>query len=155
MQAVHDMDLIKELVKPVVVTYSRGRWFGASIVVGFFLGFLDTLMLAALMGYMGITVPAYFGVPTTLTGYFLSGMILGGLAPLKIVWEIPCGILVCALLMVLGLFGLRGHGVLAFMFNFGLIPAIAVGVCYLGVLMARGQLKKKSTVDKSNTTVSS
>ena len=148
------MDLIQEYVKPVVMTYSRWRWFGASIVVGFFLGFLDTLLLAALMGHLGITVPAYFGVPTTLTGYFLSGIFLGSLAPPKIVWEIPCGIMVCALLMVLGLFGLRGHGVFAFIFNFGLIPAIAVGVCYLGVLMTRGQLKKKFGADQSKTTAS-
>ncbi len=154
MQAVHDMDIIKEYVQPVVVTYSRWRWFGVSIVVGFFFGFLDTLMLAALMGYLGITVPAYFGVPTTLTGYFLAGMILGGLAPAKIVWEIPCGILVCALLMVWGLFGLRGHGVFAFLFNFGVIPAIALGVCYLGVLVARGKLKKKPGADQSKATVS-
>ena len=64
------------------------------------------------------------------------------------------GILVCALLLVLGLFGLRGHGVIAFIFNFVLIPAIAVGVCYLGVLAARGQLRKKPKTDQSNATVS-
>jgi hypothetical protein len=134
------MDLIEEHVRPVTEKFSRSRWFGVSIVVGFFFGFLDTLMLAALMGSLGIVVPAYVGVPTTLTGYFFAGMILGRFAPAQIHWEIPAGILVCSLLLIWGLFGLSGHGVLAFIFNFFVVPAVAVGVCYLGLLTGRGQL---------------
>jgi hypothetical protein len=147
------MDFSEEYLRPVAVKFSRWRWFGVSIVVGFFLGFLDTLIFAALMGYLGITVPAYIGVPTTLSGYFFSGLILGGFAPQRIVWEIPCGILVCALLFMLGLFGLGGHGVFALILNFGLLPAVAVGVCYVGVLAARGQLKRKPGTDRSKETV--
>jgi len=39
--------------------------------------------------------------------------------------------------------------------NFCLIPAVAVGVCYVGVLVARGQLKKKLRADQSQAAVSS
>lgn len=137
------MDFLEEHLKPVTDKFSRWRWFGVSIVVGFFLGFMDTLMLAALMGYLGIVVPAYVGVPTTLTGYFFAGMILARFAPVQIVWEIPAGILLCSLLLVWGLFGLSGHGFGSMILNFGVVPAIALGVCYLGVLAGRGQLKAK------------
>ena len=142
------MDFIEEHLRPVTTRFSGWRWFGVSIVVGFFLGFIDTLMLAALMGYLGIVVPAYFGVPTTLLGYFFAGIILGRFAPVQVLWEIPAGILVCSLLLVMGLFGLSGHSLGSFIFNFGVVPAIAVGVCYLGVLASRGQLKWKPIADK-------
>jgi hypothetical protein len=99
--------------------------------------------LAALMGSVGIVVPAYVGVPTTLTGYFFAGMILARFAPVQILWEIPAGILACSFFLVWGLFGLSGHSFGAFILNFVVIPGIAMGVCYLGALAGRGQLKGK------------
>lgn len=146
------MDFLEEHVRPVAERFSRWRWFGVSIVVGFFLGFIDTLMLAAVMGSLGIVVPAYVGVPTTLTGYFFAGMALARFAPVQILWEIPAGILTCSFLLVWGLFGLHGHSIGAFIFNFVFIPGIAMGVCYLGVLAGRGKLKEKLFPGKSKKT---
>ena len=114
--------------------------------MGFFLGFVDTLVIAAILGYLGLTVPAYFGVPTTFTGYFFTGMIVGNLAPPEIEWECPAGIVVCVVLLMLGLVGLRGQGILLFILHYLIIPAIAVGVCYLGLRYAR---KKPKTVPES------
>jgi hypothetical protein len=136
------MDVFDEHVKPLAQGLTRWRWLGVGVVLGFFLGFVDTLLIAALLGTAGIKVPAYFGVPTTFTGYFFTGMILGGLAPREIVWEVPLGILVCALLLVLGLMGLKGQGVLSFILNFIFLPATAVGVCYLGMRVARRAPRK-------------
>lgn len=137
------MDLIDELVKPAAQRFTRWKWLGTSIVLGFFMGFVDTLFIAALIGTVGITVPKYFGVPTTCTGYFFAGMILGTLSPRSIVWEIPAGILFCALALVFGLVGLKDQSVLSFIFNFIMIPAFAAGVCYLGVRVARRPSKNQ------------
>jgi hypothetical protein len=133
------MSLKDELVEPAVDKFSRRQWILAGLILGFFLGFVDTLLIAALLGYLGLNMPLWFGVPTTFTGYFFTGMIAGRLAPPDIVWEPPSGVLICVLLMMLGMMGLRGHGVW-FLFYFGVIPAVAVAVCYLGLMLAR---KKK------------
>lgn len=138
------MSLTEELVAPVVGRFTRMQWVGASIVMGFFLGFVDTLTIAAILGYLDLTAPAFIGVPTTCTGYFFSGMIVGKLAPSEIVWEAPAGILVCVILLMLGLEGLRGQGVLLFLLHYVVIPGIAVGVCYLGLRVARRKPKAQT-----------
>lgn len=135
------MSLAEELVTPVISRMSRLQWVGGSVVLGFFLGFVDTLLIAALLGYMGLQVPAYFGVPTTFTGYFFTGAIIGKLAPAYIQWEAPVGILICVFLLMLGLVGLSGQGVLSFLLHFVIVPAIAVGICYLGLRVSRKKNK--------------
>ncbi|MBI5251701.1 MAG: hypothetical protein HY912_19585 [Desulfomonile tiedjei] len=119
------------------------QWVGGSIVLGFFLGFVDTLMIAAVLGHLGLKLPAYFGVPTTFTGYFFTGMIVGKLAPPEIEWECPIGIVACVVLLMLGLVGMREQGVLLFILHYLLIPGVAVGVCYLGLRVARRKTKAK------------
>jgi hypothetical protein len=140
------MELIDEHVKPIAQRFNRWRWLGVSIVLGFFLGFVDTLLIAALLGELGIRVPAYFGVPTTFTGYFFTGLALGNMAPRTILWEIPSGVLVCSLFLMLGLFGFKDHGFFMFIFHYILIPAVAVGVCYFGVTVARRPAKNLTDV---------
>jgi hypothetical protein len=139
------MSLTDELVKPVTGSMTRLQWVGGSIVLGFFLGFVDTLMIAALLGYLGAKLPAYMGIPTTFTGYFFTGMIVGKLAPAEIVWEAPIGILACVFLLMLGLVGFRGQGTLMFLLHYLIIPGIAVGICYLGLWTARRKLKPKTS----------
>jgi len=134
------MGLADEFVKPAASRMSRLQWVVAGLVLGFFLGFVDTLLIAAALGYLGLQVPSYFGVPTTFTGYFFSGVILGRLAPRHILWEPPIGILVCVWLFMLGFEGLRGHGALLFLSYFVLIPAVAVAVSYLGMRVGRKDL---------------
>jgi len=136
------MALADEYVKPVASRLSRFQWVLAGLILGFFLGFVDTLLIAAVLGHLGLQVPAYFGVPTTFTGYFFSGVIIGRLAPRQILWEPPIGILVCVWLFMLGFEGLRGHGVLLFLSYFVLIPAIAVAVSYLGIRVGKKDLPK-------------
>ncbi|HMK34233.1 MAG TPA: hypothetical protein VK463_04130 [Desulfomonilaceae bacterium] len=131
------MGLTDEYVQPALSNFSRVQWVVAGLVAGFFLAFADTLFIAAILGYLGLHVPLWFGVPTTFTGYFFTGMILGKFAPPGIVWEPPSGVLICVLLMMLGLVGLKGQGVLLFLFHFVLIPAVAVSICYLGMRVAR------------------
>jgi|GEM_PF-1896908 len=131
------MNLINEYFGPAVRPFTRVQWAVAGLIVGVFLGFVDTLFLAAFMGYLGITVPAWFGVPTTFTGYFVSGIILGRLAPKNILWEPCAGIFVCVVLMMGGLVGFRGHGFLLFLLHFVVIPGGAVAVSYLGILVGR------------------
>jgi hypothetical protein len=135
------MNLINEYFEPVVRPFTRVQWAVAGLIVGVFLGFVDTLFLAALMGYAGITVPAWFGVPTTFTGYFVSGIILGRLAPKNIAWEPCAGIFVCVILMMAGLVGFRGHGFLLFLFHFVVLPGAAAMVSYLGILVGREGFK--------------
>lgn len=136
------MDLADEYVKPAASRMSRLQWVVAGLVLGFFLGFVDTLLIATMLGYLGLKVPAYFGVPTTFTGYFFSGVILGRLAPRHILWEPPIGILICVWLFMLGFEGLKGHGVLLFLSYFALIPAIAIAVSYLGMRVGRKDLPR-------------
>jgi hypothetical protein len=142
------MSLTDELVEPAVSKFSRYQWVLSGLILGFFLGFVDTLLIATLLGYLGLKLPLWFGVPTTFTGYFFAGIIAGRLAPPDILWEPPAGVLICVLLMMLGMMGLRGHGVW-FLFYFGVIPAVAVAVCYLGVRIAR---KKNSPVAEQQPT---
>ncbi len=138
------MGLTEEHVGPVAAKLSRLQWVVAGSVVGFFLGFLDTLIFAAVLGYLGLQVPAYVGVPTTFIGYFMTGMVVGKLAPQHIFWEPLIGILVCVLLFMLGMAGLRGLGVLLFLLNFILIPACALGVSYLGLRVSRRQRPQRT-----------
>jgi hypothetical protein len=135
------MKFINDYFGPAVRPFSRVQWAVAGLVVGLFLGFADTLLIAALLGYLGLTVPAWFGVPTTFTGYFFSGVILGRLAPKNIVWEPCAGIVLCVLLMMAGLVGLRGHGLLLFMLHFVAVPAAAVAVSYFGLRVGREGLR--------------
>ncbi len=101
------------------------------------------------MGWLGLKLPHWFGVPTTFTGFFFTGMIAGRLAPPEIVWEPPAGVLICILLMMLSMWGLKGHGVL-FLYYFGVVPAIAVAVCYAGVWMARKKNGQAATAQQTN-----
>ena len=142
------MALTDEYVKPAVSRMSRLQWVFAGLVLGFFLGFVDTLLIAAILGHLGLKVPAYFGVPTTFTGYFFSGVIVGRIAPRHILWESPIGVLVCVWLFMLGFEGLRGHGTLLFLCYFVLIPGIAVAVSYLGIRVGRKDLPKWLTLRK-------
>jgi hypothetical protein len=137
------MDLIEEQVKPAAHGLASWQWVGVSLVVGIFFGFLDTLMIGAVIGHLGFQVPAYFGVPTTCTGYFLAGVALGRIAPAAILWQIPAGIVVCAVLVMVGLAGLSGHGVFWFLVNFLVIPALAAGACYGGVWFVRRNSVKR------------
>jgi hypothetical protein len=137
------MGITDEHVKPVVGRFSRFQWVAASVVFGFFLGFVDTLLIACVLGWLGLQVPAYFGVPTTFTGYFFTGWILGDLAPSEIVWELPAGILVCVLLLMWGVAGSQGLSLPYLFLNYVCIPSIAVTVCYLGLRVGRKRAAKK------------
>jgi peptidoglycan/LPS O-acetylase OafA/YrhL len=137
------MGITDEHVKPVVGRFSRFQWVAASVVFGFFLGFVDTLLIACVLGWLGLQVPAYFGVPTTFTGYFFTGWILGDLAPSEIVWELPAGILVCVLLLMWGVAGSQGMSLPYLFLNYVCIPAVAVTVCYLGLRVGRKRAAKK------------
>jgi hypothetical protein len=148
------MALTDEFIKPVASRMSRLQWVFAGLMLGFFMGFVDTLLIAAILGHLGLKVPAYFGVPTTFTGYFFSGAIVGRLAPRHILWEPPTGILICVWLFMLGFEGLRGHGVLLFLCYFALIPGIAVSVSYLGIRVGRKDLPKWRTRGKTTGTSS-
>jgi uncharacterized protein YybS (DUF2232 family) len=146
------MGITDEHVKPVVGRFSRLQWVGASIVFGFFLGFVDTLLIACILGYLGLQVPAYFGVPTTFTGYFFAGWILANLAPSEILWELPAGILVCVLLLMWGLTGSQGLSILYLLLNYVFVPGVAVGICYLGVRVGRRAAVKKREQDLAKET---
>ena len=52
------MGITEEHVKPLTDRFSSIQWVGTGLVMGFFLGFVDTLLIAALLGYLGITVHA-------------------------------------------------------------------------------------------------
>ncbi len=124
--------------------FTRLQWVGASIVLGFFLGFVDTLMIGALLGNSISRCRLMSGSPPPVQGIFFSGMIVGKLAPREIVWEAPAGIFVCVILLMLGLEGLRGQGVLWFLFHYVIIPGVAVGVCHLGLWVARRKSKAQT-----------
>lgn len=149
------MSLAEEHFKPYLGTMTSLQWFGASIVMGIFFGFVDTLFIACVLGYLGLQVPAWFGVPTTFTGFFLSGWMVGRFGPKGVSWEPPAGILVCVLALMLGLSRPELNGVTATLrtlFNYVLVPAFAVGVCYLGMYVGkygwqsvRDRLRRKPT----------
>ncbi len=128
--------LINDIVNPAVSGFTRLQWVAAGLILGFFLGFVDTLLIAAILGALRIQLPAYFGIPTTFTGYFFAGMILGSYAPRSIEWEPAIGVLIVVELMMWGFMGLTGHGFL-FIVYFILIPAAATAICYLGLWFAR------------------
>ncbi|MGO9568448.1 MAG: hypothetical protein ACLP5H_12990 [Desulfomonilaceae bacterium] len=137
------MGITDEHVKPIVGRFSRFQWVAASVVFGFFMGFVDTLLIACVLGYLGLQVPAYFGVPTTFTGYFFTGWILGNLAPAEIVWELPAGILLCVLLLMWGLAGSQALSIPYLLLHYVCIPGVAVGICYLGLRTGRKRAAKK------------
>lgn len=144
-------DIITELVRPVSERLTKMQWLGVSIVIGFFLGFFATLIIAALIGYVLSGLPSYFGIPTTFIGYFLAGYVLSAIAPKEIVWEIPTGILVCSLVFLAGFVGFTGQGALMLLVTYVLLPAIAVGVCYLGLILGReGWAGVKSLIRRTN-----
>jgi hypothetical protein len=130
-------------ISPYTSKFTRFQWFAAGTVLGFFLGFVDTLVIAAILGHLGLKVPAEVGLPTTFSGYFFTGVALAGFAPEEITWEPPAGILVCVLIMMWGFAGLSGHGFFAFVLDFVVIPAIAMGVCCGGMYVARSHAKKR------------
>ncbi|MBI4963724.1 MAG: hypothetical protein HY913_10660 [Desulfomonile tiedjei] len=144
------MALTEEYLKPAASRLSRLQWVLAGLILGFFLGFVDTLLIAAVLGSVGAKVPAYFGVPTTFIGYFFSGVILGRFAPRNILWEPPIGVLGCVWLFMLGFVGLSGHGVLLFLFYFAVVPSIAVGASYLGMRVGRKDLPRWRTRAKES-----
>jgi hypothetical protein len=146
------MGITDEHVKPVVGRFSKLQWVAASAVFGFFLGFVDTLLIACVLGYLGLQVPAYFGVPTTFTGYFFTGWILGNLAPREIVWQLPAGILVCVLLLMWGLAGTHGMSIPHLFLNYICVPAVAMGVCYVGLRVGRAKAAKKRQQELSKET---
>jgi hypothetical protein len=146
------MGITDEHVKPIVGRFSRFQWVAASVVFGFFLGFVDTLLIACVLGYLGLQVPAYVGVPTTFTGYFFTGWILGDLAPSEIMWEIPAGILVCVLFLMWGLMGSQALSWPYMFLNYICIPGVAVGICYLGLRVGRKRAARKQQQDVAKET---
>jgi len=134
------MNFADEYVKPHTNQLSTLQWVGAGLVLGLFFGFVDTLLIAAALGTVGITVSAYFGVPTTLTGYFFAGLLLGKWAPKHVEKGPIVGIVLFVWLFMWGFVGLRGHGALGFLGYFLLIPAVAAGLCYVGLHLGRGDL---------------
>lgn len=146
------MGITDEHIKPIVWRFSRLQWVAASVVFGFFFGFVDTLFIACVLGYLGLQVPAYFGVPTTFTGYFFTGWVLGNLAPSEIVWELPAGILLCVLLLMWGLTGSQGLSLPYLLLHYVCIPGVAVGVCYLGLRVGRKKAAKKGQQEPAKET---
>jgi hypothetical protein len=149
------MGITEEHVRPVTNQFSRTQWIGTGLIMGIFLGFVDTLLIAALLGYLKVTVPAYVGVPTTCTGYFFSGLIIGKLAPPWVEWEPPVGIFICATLFMMGFAGFRGEGIGLLFLHYVLIPGIAMGISYVGLRSGRGDLqwpwKKAKINDEAKT----
>ncbi len=137
------MGITDEHVKPIASRLSRLQWTALSAVLGFFLGFADTLLIACVLGYLGLRVPAYFGVPTTFVGYFFTGLIVGNLAGPDIVWEAPAGIILCVLLLMWGLAGTHGLSAPYLLLNYVCIPGIAMGTCCLGLRVGRKRAAKK------------
>ena len=137
------MGITDEHVKPIASRLSRLQWVAASAVLGFFLGFVDTLLIACVLGYLGLRVPAYFGVPTSFVGYFCTGLVVGNLAGPEIVWEVAAGILLCVLLLIWGLAGTHGLSVPYLLLNYVCVPGIAIGTCYLGLRVGRTRAAKK------------
>lgn len=130
-------DLIKEDLRQAGKRMTRLQWLGASILMGLFFGFVDTLTVACVLGYLSVQVPAYVGVPTTFSGYFFTGVVVGRLAPSTIEWEAPGGILICVLAFMMGFAGLAGQSTLLLVIHYGVLPAAAVGVCYVGLKAGR------------------
>ncbi len=130
-------ETMQELVKPFADRLTKLQWIAASIVTGFFFGFVDTLIFAAVIGTFRVELPASFGVPTTFSGYFFAGYLLSRFAPREIEWEIPTGILICSLLFIFGFVGFSGQGALLLLFHYVVLPAIAVGISYVGLVLGR------------------
>ena len=72
--------------------------------------------------------------------------------PREILWEVPVGILICVLLLMLGVVGLKGLGALAFFFNYVIVPAAAVIVSYVGVKVGRGELQLRPNAQSQGQT---
>jgi len=130
-------DIIEQDIRQAGERMTRLQWLGASALLGLFLGFVDTLTVACVLGYLKMQVPAFVGVPTTFSGYFFAGFFVGKLAPLRIKWEAPGGILICALAFMAGYAGFSGQGPVLLVVHYGILPAAAVGICYLGLEAGR------------------
>ena len=134
-------DLIRDDLKQSGRRMTRLQWLGVSTLMGMFLGFVDTLTVACVLGYLGVEVPAYVGVPTTFSGYFFTGVLVGRLAPPTIGWEAPGGILICVLAFMMGFAGFSGQGPFLLVLHYGVLPSAAVGACYVGLKVGRQGLK--------------
>jgi hypothetical protein len=134
-------DLIEQDIREAGERLTRLQWLGASVLLGLFLGFVDTLTVACVLGYLKLQVPAFVGVPTTFSGYFFSGFFVGKLAPPRIKWEAPIGILICVLAFMAGYAGFTGQGPIQLTVHYGILPAAAVGICYVGVEGGRRGIK--------------
>lgn len=134
------MSLAEEQLKPYLGKMTSLQWLGASIVLGIFFGFVDTLFIAFVLGTLKIQVPAWFGVPTTFTGFFLAGWIVARFGPRGISWQPPAGILVCVLLLMQGISRPEPGEVtssLLIFFNYVIVPVIAMAICGLGMYVGR------------------
>lgn len=134
-------DIIEEDIREAGERMTRLQWLGASVLLGLFLGFVDTLTVACVLGYLKIQVPAFVGLPTTFSGYFFAGFFVGKLAPLRIKWEAPAGSLICVLAFMAGYAGFRGQGPFQLVIHYGILPAAAVGICYVGLEAGRRGIK--------------
>jgi len=130
-------ELIEEHIKPVTEQMTDLQWIVGTMALGVFFGFLDTLLIACVLGYLKLQVPAYFGIPTTFSGYFFAGVVIGRLAPARITWQASVGILICALVFMFGYGagGDQGSGLM--IVQYGLLPAVSVALFCLGKKAAR------------------
>jgi hypothetical protein len=132
---------LEQDVKEAGEGLNRLHWLGASCLAGFFFGFVDTLATACVLGYVSIQVPAQVGIPTTFSGFFFTGVLVGKLAPARIKWEVPLGILICVLLFMAGFAGFGGQGTLLLLVHYVILPAVAVGLSYAGLEIGRRGFK--------------
>ncbi len=130
------MSLAREIITPAIGKFGKLQWFVTGMVLGFFLGFMDTLLIAMILGYLHIQVPAYMGIPTTFVGYFFAGVFTGRFAPKEIDWEPALGVVVTTIFMMWTMMGFQGHGTSFFLY-FVVIPALAGLVAFFGYWLAR------------------
>ena len=52
------MNLPEQIIKPIIGRIAGTQWIVAVIVLGLYLGFIDTLLVGAFLGYLGIKVGA-------------------------------------------------------------------------------------------------
>jgi hypothetical protein len=141
MQGPAMIDTAQEQLEPFVNRMVPWHWVVAAIPVGIFLGFIDTLAIATVLGYLRISLPGWVGIPTTFTGFLCTGWLAGRMAPRSIVWQPPFGIFLCTVLVMLGYMGLRGLGALNLFFHYLIIPGLAAAICYAGLRIGRDSWK--------------
>jgi MFS family permease len=128
------MGIFTEIVEAPAKRFTRLQWIAAGLVMGLFLAFVDTLVIATILGALELRLPKWFGIPTTFSGYLVAGMIAGKFAPEDMRREFLFGILVCVWLFVWGFYGWGWHGGM-FIVYFIVIPAIAAAVAHGGMLL--------------------